>query len=83
MNRKNYINGFFERVDQVCFESGLTRSEICKRMGYDRKALYESSGFSTLKLARFCAVTGTDANWLLGLSRERKKDESIRVNRQH
>lgn len=71
---RNHIRGMAERVDQVCFETGLTKAQICKQMGFDRKALY-ASGFSVLKLARFCAVTGTDANWLLGLSRERKKDE--------
>lgn len=73
MNRHQRVEGLQERVDQVCFETGMTKPQLCKQMGFDRKALYDSSGFSTLKLARFCAVTGADANWLLGLSRERKK----------
>lgn len=73
MNRHQQVEGLWERVEQACFETELTKREICKRMGFDRKSLYDSSGFSVLKLARFCAVTGTDANWLLGLSRERKK----------
>ena len=73
MNRSARVEGLQERVDQVCFESGLTKPQLCKQMGFDRKSLYDSSGFSVLKLARFCAVTGADANWLLGLSGERKK----------
>ena len=71
-NRSNLIEGMQERVEQVCVESGMTKKELCEKMEFDRKALY-GEGFSTLKLARFCAVTGTDANWLLGLSRERKE----------
>lgn len=73
MNRHQQVEGLWERVEQVCFETGMTKREICKRMGFDRKALYDSSGFSTLKLARFCAVTGADANWLLGVTRERNE----------
>lgn len=73
MNRHQQVEGLWERVEQVCFETGMTKPQLCKQMGFDRKSLYDSSGFSVLKLARFCAVTGTDANWLLGLSRERKK----------
>lgn len=69
---RNHIRGMAERVDQVCFETGLTKSQICKQMGFDRKALYDTSVFSVLKLARFCAVTGADANWLLGLTERRK-----------
>lgn len=73
MNRHQQVEGLWERVDQVCFETGMTKPQLCKRMGFDRKALYDSSGFSTLKLARFCAVTGADANWLLGVTRERNE----------
>lgn len=72
------IEGFEERVLQVVYESDLTQIELARRMGYSRQSLYPSSfvsGWGAMKVARFCAVTCTDANWLLGLSRERKKDE--------
>ena len=71
--KSNYIEGFYERMDQICYEQNCSKQDIAERMGYDRKALYPSQdGWGALKLARFCAVTGADANWLLGLSRERK-----------
>lgn len=70
MRRKsNYIRGFHERMEEACFNSGLSKLEITRRMGYERKALYESGGgWGVLKLARFCAVTGADANYLLGIT---------------
>lgn len=67
--RSNNIRGFYERMEEACFNSGLSKLEITRRMGYDRKSLYESSGgWGVLKLARFCAVTGADANYLLGIT---------------
>ena len=33
MNRSARVEGLQERVDQVCFESGLTKPQLCKKMG--------------------------------------------------
>ena len=69
MARSNVIYGFFERVNEICFESGMTKEEIAQKMGFSKKSLYQSSGgWGVLKLARFCAVTGADANYILGIT---------------
>lgn len=68
MRSKYYIYGFWDKVDTVCIKSGLTKKEIARRMGRDRRILYaRDGGMDAMTLARFCAVTGADANWLLGI----------------
>lgn len=65
-----YIQGFRERLEQACCESGMTKVEIAKRCGFDRKTLIGMNNNNMMhsgNLAKFCAVTGTDANWLLGI----------------
>lgn len=66
--RRQYIQGFYERVDDICIKSGKQKNIIAELMGYDRKACYPSmNGWGAHKIARFCEVTGADANYLLGL----------------
>lgn len=71
MKSSIYIAGYKERLNQACLDSGLNKSEIARRAGFNRKTLCPTehvmmgSGY----LAKFCAVTGTDANWLLGIKR--------------
>ena len=69
MKKRGYVEGFWDRVNVVCARSGMSKQEITMRMGVNRKLLYGSdrANISSLYLARFCAVTGADANWMLGL----------------
>lgn len=71
MRQSNYICGFWDRVEAVILKSGCSRAELANRMGRHRHTLYrrEGGGMDALTLARFCAVTQTDANWLLGIGR--------------
>lgn len=72
MRKIKGLMGFWDRVEDTCIKSGLTKAEITKRMGVDRKVLYRGNDdrdMNCLYVARFCAVTKTDANWLLGLTR--------------
>ena len=70
--QKFYIRGFWERMEEAVTSCGLSKCEIARRCGFDRKVLMDyrnhdrmiSSGY----LARFCAVTGVSADWILGLS---------------
>lgn len=54
----------------------MSRTEITKKMGASRKLLMPNNilghQLSALYIARFCAVTNTDANWLLGITGRRK-----------
>lgn len=67
-----YIEGFRERLMKVCVESGMSKSEIARKCGFNRKILSPDYDFHMLSsgyVAKFCEVTHTDANWLLGISR--------------
>ena len=73
MRRIRGLQGFWDRMEEAVIRSGLTKVEISKRMRVDRKTLYrgdDERDMNCLYVARFCAVTGTDANWLLGLKGE-------------
>ena len=70
MRRIRGLQGFWDRMEEAVIRSGLTKVEISKRMRVDRKTLYrgdDERDMNCLYVVRFCAVTGTDANWLLGL----------------
>jgi len=70
LRRIKGLRGFWDRIEEAVGRSGLTKAEITKRMHVERKALYrgpDDRDMNCLYVARFCAVTGTDANWLLGL----------------
>ena len=69
MKQRTLIEGFWQRMNTVMADKN--KSELAKRIGCDRKTLYGKDGtLSPVYLARFCAITGTDANWLLGIRSE-------------
>lgn len=73
MNHITPIYGFYERVDQACIESGFSKMKIARRCGFDRKILCPRDGMMhATYIAKFCAVVGVSADWLLGLKRDRK-----------
>lgn len=65
------IRGYRERLEEAVIRSGLTKSEIARRCGFDRKILSGESTLSTINLVKFCVITKTDANWLLGIKKEK------------
>ena len=74
MNRRFKIEGYEDRLKLAITASGMTKYEIAKRMGVDRKVFCHSrdAQMNSGTLARFCAVTGESADWLLGLKKERR-----------
>ena len=67
--QKTLIEGFWDRANKVM--EGKNKAELARRIGCNRKTLYGSYGtMSPVYLARFCVLTGTDANWLLGIKGE-------------
>ena len=75
MKRYPLIDGFWERFEEACMRSGMSKDEIARKMGCGRNTLIATSGHCGIHityLAKFCALTGTSADWLLGLSKERK-----------
>lgn len=74
MKKGILIEGFWDRVDSVCYKSGLSKTEIARRIGCNRKALMQNQMNGAMMnsgyLAKFCAVTGASADYLLGLKKE-------------
>ena len=74
MEKGIYIEGFWERLEEAVRLSGMTKTEIARRIGCDRKSLYELSRTRRMLhcgyMAKFCAITKVSADWLLGLKRE-------------
>ena len=73
-----YIEGFRDRLFEVCDYTGLSKTQLAKLCGFDRKTFYDdyqkfNSQMNSGYLARFCAVTGASADWLLGLKSRPEK----------
>lgn len=67
------IEGFAERLDQAIEASGMSRNQIASLMGMERKVLLPLTTGCQMgsgALAKFCAITGVSADWLLGLKKE-------------
>ena len=68
MNVNPYIYGFWDRLNGVVKESGMSKAKIAEKIGCNRKVLTDQGGtLSPLYLARFCVVTGASADYLLGI----------------
>lgn len=67
--QRTLIEGFWDRANKVM--EGKSKKDLARQIGCDRKTLYGNYGtLSPVYLARFCVLTGTDANWLLGIRGE-------------
>ena len=65
---------FWGRVHEAVGASGLSKCEIARRGGFHRQNLNTRNGMMTVDtLRRFCEVTNTSADWLLGLEETIKK----------
>lgn len=70
MKQRTRIEGFWQRMNAVMADKN--KNELARRIGCNRKTLYGNDGtLSPVYLARFCAITGTDANWLLGIRKDK------------
>lgn len=71
MKNEPLLRDFWERIDIAIDASGKSKSRIAREMNVNRKSLMcRDNGMHSRTLAAFCAVTGADANWLLGLRRD-------------
>lgn len=71
MNRTIYIDGYDERLTEAMLVSGLSWSEIAQKTGISRNTLARNhTMMHSGHLARFCAVTGVSADYILGLKKE-------------
>ena len=75
-NRTFEIDGFWDRVEEAIQGCNKTKIQVAKEMGVGRKALYpnSSSSWHSGRIASFCRATGVSADWLLGLSQNKRAD---------
>ena len=79
MANRTFVNdGFWDRVEEAIQDSGMTKPQIARLMGVNRKALIPSKSsngtdrsWHSGRLASFCKITGVSADWLLGISRKK------------
>ena len=74
MNKTLRIDGFEDRVQLAVgtwMANGHTIKELGTQMGISRSHLHPMNQWGSGKVARFCAVTGESADWLLGLRSNR------------
>lgn len=76
---------FYNRINQVCKQTGLTKTEIARRCGFDRKVLMKKGEIlmGVYNFAKFCEVTHADANWILGLTESEAEDENNSFAQHH
>ena len=75
MQRRIVIEGYKERLEEAVYQSGMTKKEIARLMGMDRKVLQPENRYCQMgagALMKFCAITGVSADWMLGLRKEMK-----------
>lgn len=69
-----YIYGFWDRIEKAVEESGMSKAEIARKMGCDRKIFYlgrrQQTMMSAGYIAKFCVATGVSADYILGLKSE-------------
>lgn len=71
---KSLIYGFWDRFDEALTNKNISKNELARRVGCDRKTLYRSSGVTpnALYLVRICVQLDVSADYLLGIKKEMK-----------
>lgn len=70
MNHRTKCEGLTNRLRNAVLNSGLTAREIQKRAGISKSTYYghmKGKAMTEFYIARYCAVLGISADWLLGL----------------
>ena len=73
-NRK--VEGTTERLLDAINKSGLQPGEICKKADIPRSTFYNHIGGDALSeryIVKYCRVLKISADWLLGITNDRKK----------
>lgn len=73
MNKTIRIYGYEDRIREAIFQSGMNITEVSRQMGIKRQNFYYGHQMNIGNLAKFCAITGVSADYILGLSREVKR----------
>ncbi len=68
--RRTLIEGFWDRFDEACYESGYTKNQLAREIGCGRKTLYRGDHTpNPLFLARVAVKLNVTTDYLLGIER--------------
>ena len=71
--RRTLIYGFWDRVEEALNDKGMSKCELARRIGYDRKTIYRHESITnSLAIAKICVQLNVSADWLLGITTQKK-----------
>ena len=69
------IAGIWDRIEQTIYDSEMTKVEVAKKCGFERRTLNGKSDNRMLSLgafAKLCATMNVSADYILGLSEHKR-----------
>ena len=78
--KRTVVEGFWDRFDECVNEVGINRTALARQIGCGRKSLYNDYGgrsLSMVYIARFCSLYNYSSDYLLGLSKQKKKVSAV------
>ena len=75
MKKRTMIEGFWNRFDECVADAGLSKVQLAEQIGCERKTLYnthDNRAISSLYIARFCRKYGFSADYIFGISNNKK-----------
>lgn len=72
-NRCSNIYGFWDRLEEAMKAKGMSKLKLARLIGYDRRTVYRRETTpSALAIAKICVQLNVSADWLLGLTTQKK-----------
>lgn len=72
-NRCSNIYGFWDRLEEAMVAKGMSKLKLARLIGYDRRTVYRRDTTpSALAIAKICVQLNVSADWLLGLTTQKK-----------
>ena len=75
MKKRTMIEGFWDRFDECVADAGVSKVQLAKQIGCERKTLYNNytnRAISSLYIAMFCSAYGFSADYIFGISKNKR-----------
>lgn len=77
--RSALIYGFWDRFEEALNDKEMSKCELARRIGYDRRTLYRHEYIpNSLAIAKICVQLNVSADWLLGITTQKKPLNTVR-----
>lgn len=74
MGKHGKVIGMWDRIDDVIYESGLSKAEVARRCHFSRNILADAGAnrmMSAWSLMSFCSTMNVSADYILGLRKDK------------